>query len=156
MAEALQLIAVVTAWVTGWFNFLGQVGVTTGITFGCAGLITTLATLGSDTYVPTPAHTVGVYAALLISHCLINVFLVKSLKWLNNLSILLHSVGVASIAISILALAPIHQPASFVFGTFNDATAAAGTDVSWGMRASRPYVAIIGILMAQYTITGYE
>ena len=26
------------SWVTGWFNLLGQIAATTGITFGCAGL----------------------------------------------------------------------------------------------------------------------
>lgn len=33
------------SWCTGWFNLLGQVAVTTGITFGCAGLISTLASV---------------------------------------------------------------------------------------------------------------
>lgn len=38
-----------------------QVAVTTGITFGCAGLISTLATVKSA-YEPTAAKTVGIYA----------------------------------------------------------------------------------------------
>src|SRR5271156_3963197 len=53
------------SWITGWFNLLGQVAITTGITFGCAGLISTLATVKTD-YVPTAGRTIGIYAALLI------------------------------------------------------------------------------------------
>lgn len=41
-----------------------QVAVTTGITFGCAGLISTLATVKSA-YEPTAAKTVGIYAGKL-------------------------------------------------------------------------------------------
>ena len=55
------------------FNLLGQVAVTTGITFGCAGLISTTATVNSS-YTPTAARTIGIYAALLSSHVLVNSF----------------------------------------------------------------------------------
>lgn len=47
------------SWVTGWFNLLGQVAVTTGITFGCAGLISTLASVHG--YEPTAGKTIGMY-----------------------------------------------------------------------------------------------
>ncbi|ANB14958.1 Uga4p [Sugiyamaella lignohabitans] len=141
------------AWVTGWFNLLGQVGVTTGISFGLAGLISTVCTLKND-YEPTPGKTIGIYAAILVSHGLINTFGVKTLKYFNNTSIILHSLGVASICIAVLAKAPTHQSASFVFGKFFDGT---GTDApGWSIRASKEYVAVTGILMSQYTITGFD
>lgn len=137
------------SWLTGWFNFLGQVGVTTGITFGEAGLISTLATVKGD-YEPTAGKTVGIYAALLVSHGIINTLGVRLLKYFNNTSIILHSAGVASICIAVLAKAPTHQSAHFVFSTFYDGTG------GWSERASPEYVAIIGILMSQYTITGFD
>ena len=142
------------SWITGWFNFLGQVAVTTGITFGLAGLISTLATVKSD-YEPTPAKTIGIYAALLVSHGLINTFGVRILRYLNNTSIALHSLGIFAFAVAIVAAAPTHQSASFVFASFNDGT---GVDPSpgWSVRASPAYVAVIGLLMAQYTITGFD
>ncbi|EGX52969.1 hypothetical protein AOL_s00007g305 [Orbilia oligospora ATCC 24927] len=139
------------AWVTGWFNLLGQVAVTTGITFGGANLISTLATVKGG-YEPTPAKIIGIYAALLFSHAVVNTFGVKILKYLNNVSITLHSVGISCIAIAVLAKAPKLQSAKFVFATFNDSTG----DPGWGEIASPAYVAIIGILVAQYTITGYD
>jgi len=149
MLAPTQKSAAFFSWVTGWFNFLGQVAVTTGITFGCAGLISTLATVKGG-YEPTAARTVGIYAALLISHGLINTFGVNTLRYLNNSSIILHSLGICSFAIAVVAKAPTHQSAKFVFATFNDATG----DPGWSVRASPAYVACIGILMAQYTITG--
>jgi len=134
------------AWITGWFNFLGQVAVTTGISFGCAGLISTLATVKGG-YEPTPGRTIGIYAALMISHGLVNTFGVKTLRYLNNVAIILHSVGIAAFCIAVVAKAPTHQSAKFVFATFYDGTG----DPGWSVRASPAYVACIGILQAQYT-----
>lgn len=139
------------SWITGWFNLLGQVAVTTGISFGCAGLVSTLATVKSD-YTPTPGKTIGIYAAILVSHGVVNTFGVHILRYLNNSSILLHSVGVTSLAIAVLAKAPTHQSAKFVFATFYDGTG----DPGWSVRASPAYVACCGVLMSQYTITGFD
>jgi len=165
------------SWMTGWFNFLGQVAVTCGISFGLAGLISVTASI-DGTYVPTAgsfhlsrplnsspqAHaslylgkTVAIYLGLIVSHGLVNTFGVKILPYLNNVSIALHSLGIFSFAVAIVAKAPTHQSAKFVFSTFYDGTGVAVGDldpVGWAQRASPAYVAIIGILMAQYTITG--
>lgn len=139
------------AWITGWFNLLGQVAVTTGISFGLANLIATIATVKSnDGYEPTPAKTIGIYAAVLISHGLVNSFGVSVLKYLNNVSIVLHSAGVTALAIAVLAKAPKHQSAAFVFGYLNDGTGVDGTP-GWSERASPAYIVVCGSLLAQYT-----
>ncbi|KIV78728.1 hypothetical protein PV11_06345 [Exophiala sideris] len=138
------------SWATGWFNLLGQVAVTTGITFGCAGLVSTLASVNG--YVPSAGKTLGIYAALLFSHGCVNSFGVHILRYLNNTSIVLHSLGVFSFAVAVVAKAPHHQSAKFVFATFYDGTG----DPGWSVRASPAYVACIGILMSQYTITGFD
>jgi hypothetical protein len=131
---------------------LGQVAVTTGISFGLAGLISTTATVKNPDFEPTAGKTVGIYAAILVSHGLINTFGVRVLRFLNNTSIVLHSLGVFSLIVAVLAKAPTHQSGSFVFSTFNDGT---GTDdVGWSVRASPAYVAVCGVLLTQYTITG--
>ncbi|KAL8979205.1 MAG: hypothetical protein Q9205_005402 [Flavoplaca limonia] len=135
------------------FNLLGQVAVTTGITFGLANLISTTATVGTS-YEPTAAKTLGIYAAVLFSHGVINSFGVRTLRYLNNTSIILHSVGISCFCIAVLAKAPTHQSAKFVFSTFNDATG--GDGIGWSVRASPAYVASIGVLMSQYTITGFD
>lgn len=128
---------------------------TTGISFGCANLISTLATIKSSSYEPTAGKIIGIYAAILISHGLINTFGVGLLKYLNNSSILLHSAGVAAFAIAVIAKAPTHQSAHFVFGKFYDGTGVDGAP-GWSIRASPEYVAVCGTLMAQYTITGFD
>jgi amino acid transporter len=127
------------------------VAVTTGITFGLAGLISTTATIKSS-YEPSAGRTIGIYAALLISHGVVNTFGVHILRYLNNSSIALHSLGVTALAIALLAKAPTHQSAKFVFATFYDGTG----DPGWSVRASPAYVAACGILMSQYTITGFD
>lgn len=113
---------------------------TTGITFGCAGLISTTATVNTS-YTPTAAKTIGIYAALLTSHALINSFGVSILRYLNNLSILLHSVGVSCFAIAVLAKAPSHRSAKEVFATFYDGTGVTPSP-GWSVRASPAYVAV--------------
>ncbi|KAK3326958.1 amino acid/polyamine transporter I [Cercophora scortea] len=142
------------AWATGWYNLLGQVAVTTGISFGLAGLIPTAITVKNPDFVPTPRVTIGIYAAILISHAVVNSFGVHLLRYLNNVSIVLHSAGITAICIAVLAKAPTHQPASFVFKTFNDGTGL--EDVGWSIRASPAYIAVCGCLMSQYTLTGFD
>jgi amino acid transporter len=71
---------------------------------------------------------------------------------LNNSSIAFHSLGVASLAIAVIAKAPTHQSAKFVFATFYDGTG----DPGWSVRASPAYVAACGALMSQYTLTGFD
>ncbi|KAL9016578.1 MAG: hypothetical protein Q9185_006080 [Variospora sp. 1 TL-2023] len=135
------------------FNLLGQVAVTTGITFGLAGLISTTASVGTS-YEATAGKTLGIFAALLVSQGIINSFGVHLLRYLNNTSILLHSVGISCFCIAVLAKAPTHQSAKFVFSTFYDGTGVEG--IGWSIRASPAYVAACGVLMSQYTITGFD
>ena len=82
----------------------------------------------------------------------INTFGVRILKYLNTVSVWWHGIGTTSLVIAILAAAPKHQSGKFVFRTFIDGTGVDG--VGWSQRASPAYVAVIGILLAQYTLTG--
>lgn len=52
----------------------------------------------------------------------------------------------AVIMITIVAKAPTHQSASFVFTEFNN-------NSGW---TSPAYVAVVGLLQAQFTLTGYD
>ncbi|KAF8261983.1 APC amino acid permease [Lactarius quietus] len=146
--------AAFASWVTGWFNLLGQVAVTTGISFGCANFISTVCTIGTD-FQPSSGKTIGICAAVLFTQGMINTFGVRFLKYLNNVSVWWHALGTTSLAIAVLAAAPKHQSGKFVFRTFIDGTGVDG-GVGWSERASGAYVAVIGILMAQYTMTGFD
>ncbi|KIJ20554.1 hypothetical protein PAXINDRAFT_178303 [Paxillus involutus ATCC 200175] len=97
--------------------------------FGWANFLSAVCTFGTDC-TPSPKTTIGVYAAVL------------------------HAAGTTSLVITILARAPTHQSADFVFRTFIDVTALNGSE-GWGTHASHGYICVIGMLMAQYTLTGF-
>ena len=133
------------SWFTGWFNFLGQVAVTAGIDFGAALFINAFANLQWN-FAATPGHTVLIFAGVLLLHGLLNTFNVRLVAILNQVSVWWHLLGVLLI-VAVLAIAPAHhQSASFVFGHFVNNT-------GW---TSGLYVALLGLLLAQYTFTGYD
>lgn len=137
------------AWVTGWFNLIGQVAVTTGISFACANFLSTTIAMGTSKYSPNEKTVIGIYAAVLVAQGLINTFGVHLLKYINNLSIWWHALGTTALVIAVLAKAPTHQSGKFVFTQFVDGT-------GWAAQAGNGYVICIGILIAQYTLTGFD
>lgn len=64
-----------------------------------------------------------------------------------------NTLGTLFVIISVLTAAPKHQSSEFVFWTFVDRTGVDG-GVGWSQRASPAYVALVGMLMAQWTLTG--
>jgi amino acid permease (GABA permease) len=137
------------SWFTGWFNFLGQVAVTAGIDFGCALFIN--AFLNSQFGTPTDHWvTVLIFAAVLFVHGMLNQFGIRLVSLLNDISVWWHVTGVLVI-VGVLTFglqhSAHHQAASFVFGHFNNGT---------GLNVSPVYIVAIGLLLAQYTFTGYD
>ncbi len=134
------------SWFTGWFNFLGQVAVTAGIDFGASLFIHAWLTL---TFNMSAARsiTVVIYAIVLLVHGLLNQFGIRLVALLNDVSVWWHILGVL-IIVGVLAFAPSHhQSASFVFGHFYNGT---------GLGVGSFYIVLIGLLLAQYTFTGYD
>ena len=133
------------SWFTGWFNFLGQVAVTAGIDFGAAFFINALLNLQFS----TPTYhwvTILIFAGVLLLHGMLNQFGVRLVALLNNVSVWWHILGVLVI-VSVLAIVPSHhQSAKFVFTSTFNAT-------GWH---SIFYVLLLGLLLAQYTFTGYD
>lgn len=141
------------SWMTGWFNFLGQIAVTTSINYACATFISTACTFGTA-FVPNANTTIGIYAAVLVTQGLVNTFGVSALKNLNNIAVWWNALGTIAVIITILVAAPTRQSGDFVFRTFIDGT---GVDeVGWSERASPAYVVVIGVLFAQYSLTGFD
>jgi amino acid permease (GABA permease) len=134
------------SWFTGWFNFLGQVAVTAGIDFGAAFFINAFLNLQWGV---TTAHwmTVLIFAAVLLVHGLLNQFGIRLVALLNDVSVWWHILGVL-IIVGVLAFAPSHHlPAGTVFGHFVNDT---------GLHVPTIYIVAIGLLLAQYTFTGYD
>ncbi|MEV6413357.1 amino acid permease [Kribbella sp. NPDC051718] len=133
------------SWFTGWFNFLGQVAVTAGIDFGAAFFLNALLDLQFG-FSATPGHTILLFGCILLVHALLNSVGVKLVARLNDISVWWHIIGVVFI-VAVLAFVPDHhQSAGFVFGHFVNNT-------GW---SSTFYVALLGLLLAQYTFTGYD
>jgi amino acid permease (GABA permease) len=133
------------SWFTGWFNFLGQVAVTAGIDFGAAFFLNAFLDLQFG-FAATAPHTILLFGIILLLHGLLNTFGVKLVSLLNDISVWWHVVGVLIIVGALVFLPDNHQSASFVFGHFVNNT-------GW---ASGFYVALLGLLLAQYTLTGYD
>ena len=142
------------SWFAGWFNLLGQVAVTAGITFGCGySLAAFLQLLTSQTYWTSSGHVVAITGALLFAQGVINTFGVNIVSLFNRISVWWHLLGVGVIVL-LLFIAPSsheHQSASFIFGS-------KGWHAFGGMSGfSAPfYVFLLGLLVAQYTFTGYD
>jgi amino acid permease (GABA permease) len=144
-AKLAKKNAAAWSWFTGWFNFLGQVAVTAGIDFGAAFFLNAFLDLqfGFDT---RPWHTILLFGLILLLHGALNQFGVRIVALLNDVSVWWHVIGVAVI-VGVLAFVPDnHQSASFVFTEFVNNT-------GW---QSSLYVALIGLLLAQYTLTGFD
>ncbi|WP_086667775.1 amino acid permease [Lentzea kentuckyensis] len=133
------------SWFTGWFNFLGQVAVTAGIDFGAAFFINAFLDLQFG-FAATPPHTILIFGIVLVLHGLLNTFGVKLVAMLNDISVWWHIVGVLVIVGALVVLPSEHQSASFVFTHFVNNT-------GW---SSAFYVGMLGLLLAQYTFTGYD
>lgn len=133
------------SWFTGWFNFLGQVAVTAGVDFGAAFFLNALLELQFG-WAATPGHTIALFAAILLLHGLLNTLGVTLVARLADVSVWWHIAGVVVIAGTLLVLPAKHQSASFVFTHFVNRT---------GFHSGL-YAGLLGLLLAQYTFTGYD
>ncbi len=127
-------------WFTAWFNIIGQVAAIAGIDYGCALFVTPLLGLQATT-----GNLLMVYAAILLSHAVINHFGIRLVAWLNDFSVTVHIVGVIVIVGALLLFAP-KQPVSFFFARITNNTE--GWPYWWAF--------IIGLLQAMWTFTGYD
>jgi amino acid permease (GABA permease) len=137
--------APIWSWFTGWFNLLGQVAVTAGIDFGLAFFVTAWLNLlvGYPTH---PWNVILVYAVVLVLHGLLNTFGVQLVAFLNDVSVWWHILGVLTIVGALTFIPAHHQSVSFVFTKIVNNTGFGSTF----------YVLLLGLLLAQYTFTGYD
>lgn len=141
------------SWFTGWFNLIGQVAVTAGIDFGLAFFINAFLNIWSGGAIGTePIVTITIFGIVLFVHGLLNTFGIRVVALLNDVSVWWHVVGVAVIFIALVFLAPAHTSLNDVFTTFVN-----NTSKEEGINPLPVfYVMLIGLLNAQYTLTGYD
>jgi len=136
-------------WFTGWFNLVGQIAVTAAIQYGSALFLTALLNLWFPDAVGTDTGAVFITLTLIVALQLgLNLLNVNLLAKLNTISAWWHMAGVAVIVGILIIVPENHQSAGFVFGeVINNSGFSDGA--IW-------FVFGLGLLMAQYTITGYD
>jgi amino acid transporter len=115
---------------TAWLNTIGQFAITAGIDYGLAEFVA--AMLG----VSERRLTLLIFAAILLSHAVLNHLGVRLVARLNDVSAWVHIVGVGVIVGALALFAP-HQPPAFLL-----------------QRHGGPFA--IGLLQACWTFTGYD
>jgi amino acid transporter len=141
-------------WFTGWFNLIGQISVTAAIDYGAATFVTALLNLYAPSTFSTTARTIFVvYSIIVLVHAIVNTFGVRLLSRINDFSAWWHMAGVVVIVGVLIFVPTHHQSVSFVFTKTINASGFQGSGFSnpvfW-------FVFGIGLLMAQYTITGFD
>ncbi|MBS2032505.1 MAG: amino acid permease [Deltaproteobacteria bacterium] len=123
---------------TAWMNLLGQVAVTAGVDYGLADFLRPVLGLPEER-----APTLALFAAILVSHGLLNHLGVRAVELLNLVSAWHHLLGTLVVVAALAFFAP-HQPAAFMLTRVT--TAPQGYF----------YGFLIGLLQAQWTYTGYD
>jgi len=123
---------------TAWLNTVGQFAITAGIDYGLAEFLADMLGLPRERNSVLP-----LYAAVLVSHAVLNHVGVRVVAWLNDFSAWYHVAGVAVLIGALAALAP-KQDAAFLLTRFSSET------------PLYAYGFLIGLLQAQWTFTGYD
>ncbi|HEY0757375.1 MAG TPA: amino acid permease, partial [Ktedonobacteraceae bacterium] len=168
-------------WFTGWFNLIGQVAVTAGIDYGAAVSVDALLNAWFPAVPAVPGFadpatqwaTLLIYACVLALHATLNIFGVRIVAFLNDVSVWWHIGGVILIgggvvvaallgfqftaashfATSVAHAAPLNS-AGTLFTPNQAFNATGGTN---GVGAFPLWYAfLLGLLLAQYTYTGYD
>jgi len=141
------------SWFTGWFNFIGQIGVIASVDYALANYVVAFINLyskngDSPAITPTAKNLFIVFVIMVLSHGLLNTFGVRLVKTLGDISVWWHVIGVAVI-FAVLAVGPDqHQKLSYLFKYQNNS--------AWSGGISTLYVFFLGFLLAQYTLTGFD
>ena len=139
------------AWFTGYFNLLGQIGVIASVDYALAIFTGYFIRMFNDSFRLTAWTVFGIYVALLVIHGLLNTFGVKVVKLLGDVSVWWHVVGVVIIA-GVLFIAPTNTRG--ISGAFDSAPP--GLTGWTGGTFVTIYLFALGLLLAQYTITGFD
>jgi amino acid transporter len=139
-------------WFTGWFNLIGQISVTASIDYGAAIFVDSLLNLWFGTSQTATAVFV-VFTIIMAAHLVLNLFALPIINLINTISAWWHMVGVVIIVAILVAIPDHHQSVGYVFGKTINNSGFSGINFS---SPSFWFVFGIGLLMAQYTLTGYD
>ncbi|EEB06987.1 hypothetical protein SJAG_02062 [Schizosaccharomyces japonicus yFS275] len=135
------------SWVVGWLNLLGQAAGVSSTDWSCAQMLLSAISIGSDfSYVPTNKHVVGVMAAVIVFHGLINSL---STRWLDRITrfyAAFHLAVLIACVVCLLAKCKDFNSASFVFADVNPSS-------GW---TPRGFSFLFGFLSVAWCMTDYD
>src|SRR5262245_55344205 len=135
------------SWYTGWFNLLGQIGVIASVDYALSVFITYFINLYTD-FTVNARNIFIVFLIVLAVHGLLNTFGVNLVRILGDISVWWHVVGVVIIFGMLMIIPDNREGMGFVLESKNL--------TGWSGPFAGIYVFMIGLLLAQYTITGYD
>ena len=139
------------SWFTGYFNLLGQIGVIASVDYALAIFIGYFIRMFSDSFHLGVGNIFVIYLIVLVVHGALNTFSINLVKMFGDVSVWWHVVGVVIIA-GILFIAPSNRRG--LGGVFDEAPP--GLTGWTGGAFVTVYLFALGLLLAQYTITGFD
>ncbi|EPS69879.1 hypothetical protein M569_04883, partial [Genlisea aurea] len=141
------------SWITGWFNIVGQWAVTTSVDFSLAQLIAVILLLSTGGangggYQASKYVVIAIHAAILLVHAILNSLPISWLSLLGQLAAGWNVMGVFVLMLTIPIVSTEKATPEFVFTHFNGNN---GDGIN-----SKLYIFFLGLLMSQYTMTGYD
>jgi amino acid transporter len=141
------------AWFTGWFNLLGQIGVIASVDYALSVFIAYFIRMFASDFELTAGRIFIVYLVVLAVHGLLNTFGVGLVRILGDVSVWWHVVGVAIIFVVLLVVPDDTRGLGSVLDTESTGALAGWSGGGWFLAA---YMFSLGLLLAQYTITGFD
>ena len=169
-------------WYTGWFNLIGQIAITAGIAYGAAVTLDVLLHAWFPSIPATPGSVAGIdpatqwvtllfYAIILVLVAALNIFGVRLVAFLNDVSVWWHIVGVVLIVVGVVGATIIglqFNPGAGGVSPAAQVQALLYKDLMAPVRCFRLinlynltgfplwYAFLLSLLLAQYTYTGYD
>jgi amino acid transporter len=144
------------AWFTGWFNLLGQIGVIASVDYALSVFIAYFIRMFDSGFNLTAWTIFGIYIVVLISHGVLNTFGVKLVALLSDISVWWHVVGVGIFFVVLLLIPDNNVGLSHVFDQAPPTISSSGLTGWTGGTFIAIYLFSMGLLLAQYTITGFD
>jgi amino acid transporter len=150
-AKLARKNAAAWSWFTGYFNLLGQIGVIASVDYALAIFTGYFIRMFDDSFNLSSTNIFIIYLIILVIHGALNTFSVDLVKIFGDISVWWHVVGVVIIA-AILFIAPTNSRG---IGAAFDRIPSNLTGWTGGAFIT-VYMFCLGLLLAQYTITGFD
>lgn len=141
------------SWFTGWFNLIGQIGVIASVDYALAIFTGYFIRMFDSDFKLTVWTIYVIFVCMLVAHGLLNTFGVNLVRLLGDISVWWHVAGVVVI-FCVFMFAGDRQPTIGLSGLFDSQ---AGELANW---SGKGFVVVwmfgLGLLLAQYTITGFD